>query len=84
MAEQQLIDVNVEIIRAFEDIPEPYSEVLIDFLRGCKTIDIESLPIVQQLRTELEHVTAERDAAVNDLRKLVPAWKCDGLQESDK
>lgn len=53
MAEQRLIDVNVEIIRAFEDIPEPYSEVLIDFLRGCKTIDPESLPIVQQLRTEI-------------------------------
>ena len=84
MAEQRLTDVNVEIIRAFEDIPEPYSEVLIDFLRGCKTIDIESLPIVQQLRSELEHVTAERDAAVGDLRKLVPAWKWDSIQEIDK
>lgn len=59
MEEQRLIDVNVEIIRAFEDIPEPYSEVLIDFLRGCKTIDPESLPIVQQLQAEASNLSNE-------------------------
>lgn len=61
MAEQRLIDANKEVIRAYEDIPEPYSDVLISFLRGCETIDPESLPIVQQLRAELARVTAERD-----------------------
>lgn len=55
------IDANKEVIRAYEDIPEPYSDVLISFLRGCEPIDPESLPIVQQLRAELARVTAERD-----------------------
>ena len=32
------------------------------------TIDPETLPIVRQLREELAKVTAERDAAVSDLR----------------
>lgn len=71
----RLIDANKEVIRAYEDIPEPYSDVLISFLRGCETIDPESLPIVQQLRAELERVTAERDAAVKDL--LRAAKGCD-------
>lgn len=63
MAEQRLIDANKEVIRAYEDIPEPYSDVLIDFLRGCKTIDLESLPIVQQLREALSKAVAEKEAA---------------------
>lgn len=63
MAERRLIDVNKEVIRAYEDISEPYSEVLIDFLRGCKTIDLESLPIVQQLREALSKAVAEKEAA---------------------
>lgn len=75
MAEQRLIDANKEVIRAYEDIPEPYSDVLISFLRGCKTIDPESLPIVQQLRAELAQMKAERDAAVKDL--LHAAKGCD-------
>lgn len=33
------------------------------------TIDPESLPVVQQLRAELEKVKAERDAAVKDLKE---------------
>lgn len=47
-------------------------------------IDPETLPIVRQLREELARVTAERDAAVADLRKLVPAWKWDGQKEKMK
>lgn len=58
----RLIDANKEVIRAYEDIPEPYSDVLISFLRGCEHIDPESLPIVQQLRAELAQMKAERDA----------------------
>ena len=74
------------------------------------TIDPETLPIVQQLREELNRVTAElealkmnppvqldgdtfdlayrlakvtaeRNAAVADLRKLVPTWKRGGQKE---
>lgn len=67
MAEQRLIDANKEVIRAYEDIPEPYSDVLISFLRGCETIDPESLPIVQQLRAELAKVKAEKDALLKEL-----------------
>lgn len=36
---------------------------------------------LEQLREELAMVTAERDAAVADLRWLVPAWKWDGQKE---
>lgn len=74
MAEQRLIDANAEVIRAYEDIPEPYSDVLIGFLRGCETIDPESLPIVQQLRAELERVTKQRESLfelLNDVCKDV-------------
>lgn len=71
----RLIDANKEVIRAYEDIPEPYSDVLISFLRGCEHIDPESLPIVQQLRAELAQMKAERDAAVKDL--LRAAKGCD-------
>ena len=35
------------------------------------TIDPETLPIVQELRKKLEQVTAERDAAVNDVQCLL-------------
>lgn len=35
-------------------------------IRNCETIRPETLPIVQQLRAELEKVKMERDAAVND------------------
>lgn len=55
----RLIDANKEVIRAYEDIPEPYSDVLISFLRGCEPIDPESLPIVQQLRAEIKELNSE-------------------------
>ena len=32
----------------------------------------------EKLRAELEQVKRERDAAVEDLHKLCPAWKWDG------
>ena len=34
-----------------------------------------------ELRAELEQVKRERDAAVEDLHKLCPAWKWDGQKE---
>ena len=44
-------------------------------IHSAKTIDPESLPIVQQLRAELAQMKAERDAAVKDL--LRAAKGCD-------
>ena len=36
---------------------------------------------LEKLQTELEQAKAERDAAVEDLHKLCPAWKWDGKKE---
>lgn len=36
---------------------------------------------LEKLQTELEQAKAERDAAVEDLHKLCPAWKWDGQKE---
>lgn len=36
---------------------------------------------IETLRADLARVTAERDAAVEDLHRLVPAWKWDGEKE---
>lgn len=41
---------------------------LVDAISNQPTIDPETLPIVQELRAELEKANKERDAAVNDLR----------------
>lgn len=35
----------------------------------------------EKLRAELEKVKRERDAAVEDLHKLCPAWKWDGQRK---
>lgn len=35
----------------------------------------------EKLRADLEQVKRERDAAVEDLHKLCPAWKWDGQKE---
>ena len=57
------------------------AEMIEDCLEETPTIEQETLPIVRQLREKLARITAERDAAVADLRKLVPAWKWDGQKE---
>lgn len=63
MAEQRLIDYDkawTELVYAHE----PYAA---DLIQMMPTIDPETLPIVRQLRSELERVTAERDAAIKEL-----------------
>ena len=50
MREHRLIDANAEVAWAAENIPEPHSSVVIQFLRDCGTIDPETLPIVRELR----------------------------------
>lgn len=77
MDEQRLIDAN-ELIRCLERIVSDYTSnglfpngydinSAIDDITDTPTIEPETLPIVRQLREELAQVTAERDAAVNDL-----------------
>ena len=41
----------------------------------------EAATAIETLRADLARVTAERDAAVEDLHKLCPAWKWDGKKE---
>ena len=76
--EVRLIDAN-----KIKPVHVEYYGKVVDWatIEYAPTIDPESLPIVRQLREELARVTAERNAAVSDLHKLVPAWKWDGQKE---
>lgn len=40
-------------------------------VENATTIDPETLPIVQELRKELERVTRERDAAVSEIESII-------------
>ena len=56
-----------------------------DLKRGVALDAATALSVLQaeneKLRDELEQVKRERDAAVEDLHKLCPAWKWDGQKE---
>lgn len=71
MAEQRLIDANKILYhQAWESgSMEPANEgvALMSEVQAMPTIAPEALPIVRQLREELERVTAERDAAIKEL-----------------
>ena len=41
---------------------------ILDFIKDSPTIDPETLPIVQELRNELERVARERDALIWDMK----------------
>ncbi len=43
--------------------------------------EIQATDALEKLQDELEQVKRERDAAVEDLHKLCPAWKWDGKKE---
>lgn len=43
--------------------------------REAPTIDPEALPIVRQLREELERVTAEMDAAMKDIEQAITIYR---------
>lgn len=75
LAEQRMIDAN-ELKK--KSVPHVRGEhgysakaenwaVLAKDINNSPTIDPETLPIVQQLRAELEKVTAERDALLKEL-----------------
>lgn len=59
--------------RAFAD----QEDVLDNAATAISTLQAEN----KELRAELEQVKRERDAAVEDLHKLCPAWKWDGQKE---
>lgn len=69
--EQRLIDANKILYhQAWESgSMEPANEgvALMSEVQAMPTIDPEALPVVRQLREELERVTAERDAAIKEL-----------------
>ena len=73
MAEQRLIDSNADVYLYVETWTCNCSEygvqnvMAVDDISTLPEIDPETLPIVQQLRAELERVTAERDAAISDI-----------------
>lgn len=78
----------------FDDRPEVHPAVVWSaaamLAREAPTINPENLPIVWELREELARVTAERDAAVEQLRGYCPACKsytenhCEGSCEDCK
>lgn len=69
MAEQRLIDATDLIARGNASFGGVSDAVLLKkFVDAQPTIDPESLPIVRQLREDLARATAERDAAVKDLK----------------
>ena len=72
MAEQRLIDATDLIARGNASFGGVSDAVLLKkFVDAQPTIDPETLPIVRQLREELERVTAERDAAVEDVAAII-------------
>lgn len=73
MAEQRLIDANALRENWLENGENEYvydTNSFLESLDDAPTIDPETLPIVRQLRAELARVTAERDAAVEQLSEL--------------
>lgn len=59
-------------------------------VENAPTIDPETLPLVQELRKQLEQVTAERDAAKRDIEKAmelseheVPGLLCAFCEKND-
>lgn len=88
MAEQRLIDADALREDWLENGENEYvydTNSFLSSLDDAPTIDLETIPIVRQLREELARVTVERDAAVEQLRgkcgacKHYTAYHNDGL-----
>ena len=56
---------------------------ILDFIKDSPTINPETLPIVRELRKELERVKEDRDAAISDLYYACACETCE-LQYTDK
>lgn len=52
------------------------ADMIEDCMDNAPTIDLETIPVVRQLREELARVTAERDGAVKDLKKWSVCATC--------
>ncbi len=72
MNEQRLIDANAikQKVKNSTAIRSVKAGILV-FVDCAPTIDPETLPIVQELRKELERVTRERDAAVSEIESII-------------
>lgn len=80
--EQRLIDANnLGVGKAnpgifvCKEYAHGWNNALQAVVEAAPTIDHENLPIVRQLRAELARVTAERDAAVDDLAFAVNKYR---------
>ena len=83
MAEQRLIDANnLGVGKAnpgifvCKEYAHGWNNALQAVVEAAPTIDPEALPIVRQLRAELDRVTAERDAAEKDRAELADFELC--------
>ena len=76
MSEQRLINSNADVYKYVETWTCNCSEcgvqnvMAVDDISTLPEIDPETLPIVRELRAELERVTAEKNAAINDLLQV--------------
>lgn len=84
MAEQWLIDANALCDELKNELKRHDPDLLgsrvitlfMEMISEYPTIDSETLPIVQELREKLEHVTAERDAAISNLKCIAICKFC--------
>lgn len=91
MSEQRLIDANMFEVYSSK-VPEKHRGQAIAYIDGAcsvlekidetPTIDPETLPIVRELQEKLKRVTAERDAAIEDLRLF--GHKCNCCKHFDR
>ena len=85
VSKQRLIDgnelrgieilLNTEVIQESKEASWLMSQVLHD-IDAMPTIDLETLPIVRELREKLERVTEERDAALKQLSDISDCDTC--------
>lgn len=76
MAEQRLIDATDLIARGNASFGGVSDAVLLKkFVDAQPTIDPETIPVVRQLREELDRVKAERDEAVKDLEQAITIYR---------
>ena len=57
------------------------TEALIYISEAADRGEIQGADALEKLQAEMELTKRERDAAIEDIRKLCPAWKWDGKKE---
>ena len=100
MAEQRLIDANMMAVEETEAYISaqtsgkisPSTQVINSvvhwkiqqLIANTPTVDLETLPIVRQLRKELARVTAEKYTAVETIFKYAGCKECKWWDDKDK